>query len=69
MRNDLLNTLPVAGVLRGERVTKMLKVTPRGSHKSRLLSEVVLTDAVGTIEPVEKVGVRPVESPKQNQNT
>ena len=30
MRNDLLNTLPVAGVLRGERVIKMLKKTPKG---------------------------------------
>jgi hypothetical protein len=30
MRNDLLNTLPVAGVLRGEKVIKMLKKTPKG---------------------------------------
>jgi hypothetical protein len=30
MRNHLLNTLPVADVLRSERVIKMLKKTPKG---------------------------------------
>jgi hypothetical protein len=32
MRNELLNRLRVAGVLRGERVIKMLKKTPKGIH-------------------------------------
>src|SRR3712207_9104717 len=49
MRNDLLNTACRAR-MEGRKVTKMLKVTPRGSHKSRPLSEVVLTDAVGVVD-------------------
>jgi hypothetical protein len=54
--------------LRSERVTKMLKTppkAPKSEPKSRSLSVTVLSDAVGTIQPVEKVVVGPVGGPKE----
>ncbi len=55
MQNDLLNTVPVAGVLRGERVIKTLKKDAESHPKSRPLSEAALTDAVETPQRVEKL--------------
>jgi hypothetical protein len=70
MRNDLLNTACCVRIDKREGY-KTAQKTPKGTKsepKSRLLCEVVLSDAVGRCQGVEKVDVGPVGDPKEAQN-